>query len=250
MAGIISIQDLGFSYAGGVAALEGVDLEVPAGELLCLAGANGSGKSTLLALMAGLYAPGKGGLCLDGHASPGQEDRIRRSAGLVFQEADLQILGSSPEEDLLLGMGTVTRENEAEKLDQARAMAARFGLEQKLQDPVQSLSYGQKRKLCLAAVLLADPAVILYDEPMSGLDYPAMREMRAILAANKANGLTQVVSAHDLEPVVDLADTLAVLHRGRLVLHGPPGDILDRVAEYDVRPPCSWRAGLGITPWE
>lgn len=230
-----------YGYPDGRAALCGVSLELCRGGLHVLAGANGSGKSTLLALLAGLYLPSGGVLSLGGKKG---ED-IREMARLVMQDADLQILGGSVGEDVLLGHeGT-----EGAELC-ARAILERFAMAELWDRAVHTLSGGMKRKLCLAAALLDEPAVLLLDEPMNGLDYPAMLELRAILVANAAQGMTQVVAVHDLEPVIDLADTLTVLTQGRVALHGRPAEVLDGVRAHHVRPPATWQAGLGILPWD
>ena len=129
-------------------------------------------------------------------------------------------------------------------------MADLFQLLDYWDKPVQTLSGGMKRKLCLAAALLDRPQVLLLDEPLSGLDYPAVCEMRRILRRQGQEGMTQVVAVHDLDPVIDLADTLTVLASGRLVLHGSPETVLAHVREYGVRPPATWQAGLGIRAWD
>ena len=218
----------------------------PPGKLVVLAGANGSGKSTLLAILAGLFAPGAGTVRVAGHSAPGRERAIRGAARLVLQDADLQMLGGTVAEDLFLGLAP----DDAASRDTAMALARRFALDHCLDRPVHTLSHGQKRKLCLATALTAKPCVLLLDEPLSGLDFPAMREMRDILAQGRSQGLTQIVSAHDLEPLADLADRLAVLDKGRLVLFGPPTDVLDAARAHGVRPPCSWRHGRGLEDWD
>ncbi|WP_022661638.1 energy-coupling factor ABC transporter ATP-binding protein [Paucidesulfovibrio longus] len=238
---MIQIHELGYAYAGGQDALRGVSLSLERGGLHVLAGANGSGKSTLLALMAGLYLPSTGTLVVGGRSG---ED-IRDLARLVMQDADLQILGGSVGEDLLLG-----RENRAGMEQEAGALLDRFHMQGLWDRAVHTLSGGMKRKLCLAAALLDNPELLLLDEPMSGLDYPAMLELRSILAANAVQGVTQVVSVHDLEPVIDLADTLTVLSGGVVALHGKPESVLDAVREHHVRPPATWQAGLGIRSWD
>ncbi len=242
---MITLSRLDYKYPSGDDALSSVTLSVGEGKLIGLVGANGSGKSTLMALLAGLYTPSGGTLTLSEFASPGDEKSIRGVCRMVMQDADLQILGATVEEDLLLGR-TRTEENIAE----GRAMADRFNLLGHWEKPVQTLSWGMKRKLCLGAALLDGPQVLLLDEPFSGLDYPGMREMRKIIIENKSAGLTQFVSSHDLECFVDIVDELAVLDGGRLVLSGSPEVVLDHVHEHGVRPPCSWNAGLGIKPWE
>jgi len=242
---MIKLTNLDYIYPAGDTALSTVSLAVAKGELLGLVGANGSGKSTLMSLMAGLYTPSGGSLEIDGRVSPGSEKDIRSLCRLVMQDADLQILGATVEEDLLMG-----RKRSEESVAAAKAMAARFNLLEMWDKPVQTLSWGMKRKLCLGAALLDNPRVLLLDEPFSGLDFPGMREMRKIIVENKQAGLTQVVSLHDLECLVDLVDNLAVLNTGQLVLDGPPESVLDHVIEHGVRPPCAWSAGLGVAAWD
>lgn len=241
---MIELTDLHYRYPAGGSALSAISLSVKAGEIVGLVGANGSGKSTLLSILAGLYTPGSGKTVINGLASPGREKAIRRVSRMVMQDADLQILGATVEEDLLMG-----RKGTDENRTKARAMAERLGLGEAWEQPVQTLSWGMKRKLCLAAALLDEPKVLLLDEPFSGLDYPGIREMRSLIHENRRRGLTQVVTSHDLECFVDIVDSLAVLEKGRLVLTGPPEAVLDKVGAHGVRPPCSWQAGLGIRPY-
>lgn len=242
---MITLRSIDYTYSSGGTVLADISLHIEQGKLIGLVGANGSGKSTLLSLISGLFTPENGTVHVAEMQSPGDERRIRSICRMVMQDADLQILGATVEEDLLLGR---TRSAEAEKL--ARKMATRFDLIEAWERPVQTLSWGMKRKVCLAAALLDEPDVLLLDEPFSGLDYAGMREMRAMIVENKEAGLTQMISSHDLECLVDLVDELAVLDQGRLAAFGPPEQVLDHVREHGVRPPSSWSAGLGIIPWD
>jgi biotin transport system ATP-binding protein len=228
------ISDLTYSYAEDPAALAGANLTIPEGSLTCIAGTNGSGKSTLLALMAGLLSPTSGNITFAGVVSPGGEAELRRLTALVLQDADLQIIGATVEEDLVLGL-------DGAGAAKARAIAARLDLSGLLDRPVQTLSGGQKRKLTLASALAREPRALLLDEPFSGLDFPGAQEIRAILAQNRERGVTQVISAHDLEPLVGLADQVAVLHGGCFVLTGTVTDVAPHTAAYGVKPPgSSW----------
>ena len=242
---MIRLANISYSYPDGAAALHGISLEVPAGAVFGLVGANGSGKSSLLAVLSGLYSPGGGSGQVADIPLPGSEKRVRQTCRLVMQDADLQILGATVEEDLLLGRST-----DPATVESARNQAARFGLADHWDRPVHTLSWGMKRKLCLASAMLDAPRVLLLDEPFSGLDYPAIGEMRAILRENRERGLTQVVAAHDLECFLDLADGLAVLDGGRLAASGSPADVVGVLARHKVRPPCSWLAQGTIDPWE
>jgi len=248
---MITLDGVGFAYEGTKNVLRAVSAVIEPGTITVLAGANGSGKSTLLTLLAGLYAPTTGRIGLFGLISPKDQKAFRAKARLVMQDPDLQILGATVEEDLLLGV----KSGEEKTVAAAREAAGRLGLEECWETPVQTLSYGQKRKLCLAAAMvpragLPAPEVLLLDEPLSGLDYPGMAEMRSILKANARAGLTQIVTSHDLDPLADLASAIMILDHGEAPVFGPPAEVLAAgIERFGVRPPCSWLAGSGLVPW-
>ena len=243
---MINVRGLCYSYHDDQNALDDMNFHVKKGELVCLAGVNGSGKSTLLSILSGIFTPDSGVVTVGGFELPRQEKEIRRITGLVLQDPDVQILGGTVCEDLLMGKVRPGKD----QVDQARAMAGKFGLGHSFDKPVQNLSYGQKRKLCLASQALFGPEVMLMDEPFSNLDYPAQKQMRAILRDNKDGGMTQIVSTHELEPVADLADRVMVISKGRLVLEGAPSEVMDHIEKYGIRPPCSWLIGRELAPWD
>jgi biotin transport system ATP-binding protein len=239
---MIRAEALHFAYHPGKPILEDVRFVLESGRILGLVGANGTGKSTLLALLAGLFPPSSGLLHVAGMDAATQGGDIRRKTALVLQEADLTIIGSTVAEDLCLGLPL-------ERHPEALALAHRLGLVDP-RTPVHILSHGQKRKLCLAAALLRKPQLLLLDEPFAGLDYPGIREFRALLKANREAGLTQIIAVHDLEPLADLADVWLVLAQGRQAAWGSSQEIFPRLEKMDVRPPCSWIAGLGVMDWD
>ena len=244
---MITASGLSFTYRGNTTpALSELSFSIPKGALVCLCGINGSGKSTLFSLLAGLQTPTAGTLSVDEVFARGNEKELRAQSALVLQDADLQIIGSTVAEDMLLAFPAQNPEAEPA----CRNMAKRFSLHDHWESPVHTLSYGQKRKLCLAVSLLSTPSLLLLDEPFSGLDYPAMLEMRSIMRANKEQGLTQIVSVHDLEPVIDLADSMIVLHQGDLKGAGAPDELLDSLLTYGIRPPYSWLRDKTIAAWE
>ncbi len=234
---MIRADSVGFGYTRGQSVVSGVSFHLEQGGLTVLAGANGCGKSSLLLLLAGLFAPREGSISIGGDVSPGQEKRVRARTGLLLQESELQILGTTVGEDMLLGSDHVDPETRR----RAENLASRLGLLELWDSPVENLSGGQRRKLCLASLLMAEPEVLLFDEPFSGLDYPAVCELRRILADNAERGTTQVVATHDLEPVLDLARDMLLMDCGEIVGQGSPENLLDRAAGHGVRPPCLWQ---------
>jgi len=242
---MIRAERLSFAFDPGAAALDEVSFAVEPGTLCGVVGANGSGKSTLLALVSGIFTPTGGSISVGGDRSPGAEEAIRRRAALVLQDPDQQIIGATVEEDLLLGVPAADAARRAESL----RLAARFGLEDP-GAPVHALSLGSRRKLCIVTALRDAPAVLLLDEPFAGLDYPAVREMRSILAANRAAGVTQLVAAHDLEAFADLADRWILLGRGKVACAGSAEEVFPELRPNGVRPPGGWLAARGLGPWE
>ncbi len=219
----------------------GLDFYLAAGQGLMICGANGAGKSTLLSLLAGLLppggcgAPGEGMLAVGGLDAIRDNSLFRRKSALMLQDADMQILGGTAGEDLLIGLPQ-SGKSQAE----ARDMAARLGLAGQWNTPVQQLSYGQKRKLCLAGALLARPGLLLLDEPLSGLDYPSARELLAMLADLKAQGLTLAVASHDLNGFMDIADQVLLLREGEPAFFGPPPEALPKLEAAGVRRPFGY----------
>ena len=242
---MIDIKNLSYTYPHNAApALRGLSLRIPEGALVCLLGNNGSGKTTLLHILAGLLQA-QGVLRILGHELPRDADAARRELALLPQEPDLYILGSIVAEDLNLSLPP----NDPTAQDRAVALAHRFGLSTLLDRPVHALSHGEKRKLCLASALAAAPRLLLMDEPFAGLDFPAMLELRRILADNKARGITQIISLHDLELLGDLADLCLVLRKGELVLRGRPADIYPALAGLELKAPCWWLCGQDGPPY-
>ena len=243
---LITASSLVFRHPGAERnALDALSFTLGQGRLCCLVGVNGSGKSTLLAVLAGLFPPASGTLRVAGCTLPGEAARLRGKVALVPQDPDRYILGSLVEEDLLLGIDA--QDNAAQ--ERALDFACAFGLGDSLQQPVHTLSYGQKRKLCLASALAGSPELLLLDEPFAGLDHPASLAMRGILCRNKAAGLTQIIVTHDLDLAADLADMFLLLREGRLECCGDSAAVFPRLLAAGVRPPCSWFSGVPAPAW-
>lgn len=196
--------------------LNGVTLSLTEGALHLILGANGTGKSTLLRLLAGLIEPESGSVNVTG------------SAALLMQDSHYQIFGETVLEDMTLGF-TNPRENQ---INRALGVAKNFGL--KPQAKTKNLSFGEKRKLALASLLITDPDVFLLDEPTSGLDWPSTKALLAdienIQAKNKK--ATFVIATHEPEDFLTLPNLSAsVLFAGSLVATGEIEAIREAISQ-------------------
>lgn len=245
MAAFLEADALSYGWTKTLPALQAIHFQLERGQRLCICGCNGGGKSTLLQLLSGILVPLSGTVLLEG--TPADADRLRARAALLMQDADMQIIGSTVGEDLLLSWAEPT----SEQTDKAQTLASRFELLDLWDRPVHALSYGQKRKLCLCTALLSEPDILLLDEPCSGLDYPAMIQLRKQLQESRK--LTQLITTHDLEPLIDLVDSVLILHRGQQTFFGSPEaalKALEQHPEWGIRLPCLWKHEQHIISWE
>lgn len=230
-------------------ALGPVSFRVDEGDFIVISGANGSGKSVLMHLVAGLDKPTKGSVTYA--RGTGARSTGASSIGLVFQDADAQILGDTVAEDVAFGpanLGIGKRERE----EITAKVLSVVGLSGRETDPARTLSGGEKRRLAVAGVLAMDASTILFDEPFANLDWPGVVQVNAILRALKAEGKTVIVLTHELEKVLALANRLMVLYRGKLVYDGTPREALDSapLESWGIRHPLAHYADHEDLIWE
>lgn len=235
---LVRAVDVGYSYPGRGRAICNVNVSFSTG-LTLLVGANASGKSTLLRLLSGLVAA-ESGTFVDKNGGALTSDTLWKMSRLVIQDADPQILGATVAEDVNLGKTTSNLDDRFDS--ECKRLLDRFGLKENWTSPVETLSFGQKRKLNLMNAMLAGPKLLLLDEPFEGLDYPSSRELREFIAENRAAGIGQIISTHDLEPVIALADWLVVMRQADSAIEGSPDELLPQLDKWSVRPP-----GIGWT---
>ena len=215
-----------------VRALDGVDLEVPAGTPLCVAGASGSGKTTLLRLIAGLEDPDGGEVLLDG-TPVGRIPPARRRISLLFQDAALY--PDLPVYDNLAVCLSLRRRRAAPLRARVEAMAERCGIAHRLDALPDRLSRGERQRVALGRALLSRPALLLLDEPLSSLDPELRFFLRLEIAAlQRSTGATMVHVTHDPFEAFTLGERVAVLHQGRLLQQDTPEGIRLRPADRHV----------------
>jgi biotin transport system ATP-binding protein len=245
---MIEIQNLHHHYPDGTHALKGIDLAISDGEFLLICGPNGSGKTTLIRLISGLLKPTTGSVRVNGLDPIHNSNEVRRLVGMVFQDPDSQIVGETVKEDVAFGpenlglrVGEVT-----ERVDWALRV---MGLKDLSEKPCYLLSGGEKRRLTIAGVLAMRPQVILFDEPFSFLDFPGIRELLKYMVHLHQEGHTLVVTTHDVEKVIPHVDRIAIIHNGALMEVGPPEELLTKLSQFGIRPPCYALLGREKLSW-
>ncbi|HTS20461.1 MAG TPA: amino acid ABC transporter ATP-binding protein [Casimicrobiaceae bacterium] len=214
---------------GDFAALNGVDLDVHAGEVVCLIGPSGSGKSTLLRCTNALEAIDGGEIEFEGSALPREEAAlraVRRRMGMVFQSFEL-FPHLTALENVAEGPRTVLRAVREEAQRRAHAMLAKVGLSDKSASYPSALSGGQQQRVAIARALAMEPDVMLFDEPTSALDPETIGEVLSVMKALADEGMTMVVVTHEMSFARRVGDWVAVFDAGRIVEQGPPKQIFE-----------------------
>jgi energy-coupling factor transporter ATP-binding protein EcfA2 len=167
---------------------------------------------------------------------------------MVFQDPDSQIVGETVNEDIAFGpenLGLPVKEI-MERADWALRV---MGLKELSEKPCYLLSGGEKRRLAIAGVLAMRPQVILFDEPFSFLDYPGIQEVLKHMVNLHREGHTLVVTTHDVEKVIAHVDRTAIIHEGELKMEGPPEELMMKLSQFGVRPPCYALLGREKVSW-
>jgi phosphonate transport system ATP-binding protein len=238
---VIRVRGLRKEYPGGIRALDGVDLEIAAGEFVALIGPSAAGKSTLLRCLNGLIAPSAGEVVVDGETVTGASgDRLRRiraRVGFVFQQFNLQRRLSVLENVLVGRLAHTVHWRSllpwfpAADVARARAALGRVGLSGLEDRRVDLLSGGQQQRVAIARALVQEPRIILADEPMSSLDPALARTVMELLRQfNQEDDITVITSLHVLELAQDYGRRIIGLQNGRVVHDGPGGSLTPDVA--------------------
>ena len=213
-------------------ALDHVDLDVKQGDFIAILGHNGSGKSTLAKHINALLAPSEGSLFVDGMDVSKEENVIpvRKTAGMVFQNPDNQIIASVVEEDVGFGPENIGVPTEEIWTRVNQSLEAVDMVKYRKHSP-NKLSGGQKQRVAIAGVVAMEPKCIVFDEPTAMLDPNGRKEVIATAHdLNKKKGVTIILITHYMEEVVD-ADYVYVMEKGKIVMDGTPRDIFSRVDE-------------------
>ena len=249
------------TFCGDVQALSDVSLVIPEGSCTVIGGENGSGKSVLVSILAGLESAdsgevrfefegtgrsGRDGVC----RKSGKFDASQNPVGLVFQEAETQILGETPREDIAFGLKNLgMKKGEIENA--VSEALEKTGLTQKADFPARFLSGGEKRRLAVACMVAMGKPVIILDEPYANLDFTGVKQVNALVRALKNEGKTVVILTHEIEKCLALSDRFIVLFRGSKVYDGTPAEALSMpLEEWNIRNPIFAYKSLEDLVWE
>ncbi len=218
----LRLRGVSYRYPDGTLGLSGVDIDIEAGELVCVLGPNGSGKSTLTRLLNGLLRGGGTIEVLGERLTDDTLRAVRARVGLLFSNPDDQLFSPTVLDDvaygpLYQGLGP------EEVLERARAALAAVGMRGYDNRAPHRLSLGEKKRIAIATVLSMRPDILVLDEPTSSLAPAARHDLIALL---RELPQTQVVATHDLAMARDLATRVVVLAAGRVVGDGPPDVVL------------------------
>jgi biotin transport system ATP-binding protein len=237
---VIKITNLCKSFEtseGTIEALKHISLSIDRGKCIVVGGENGSGKSVLMSIIAGLEEADCGTIECDGRV------------GLVFQEAETQILGETPREDIAFGPKNLRFSKSQIKAAVDNALN-KTGLKAKADYPSRFLSGGEKRRLAIACMISMNLPIIILDEPYANLDFTGVKQVNSLIKLLKEEGKTILILTHEIEKSLGLADDFVVLFQGEIVCNDKPENVLKQNLEkWNIRNPIFSYKGLEDLVW-
>ena len=231
MTGIVSVQNVRKIYDGGFEALKGTNLEIQEGEIIALLGPNGAGKTTLISTICGISSLTSGKITVDGMDIGTDYRKVRAMIGLVPQEIALEpfetVINSVRFSRGLFGK----KKNEA-YLDEVLKTLSLFD---KKNSKVMTLSGGMKRRVLIAKALAHDPRVLFLDEPTAGVDVELRKDMWNTVAKLKKQGVTIILTTHYIEEAEAIADRIAVINSGEILLVEDKAALMARRGKKKIR---------------
>ncbi|NPC97599.1 ABC transporter ATP-binding protein [Nocardioides sp. zg-DK7169] len=220
---VLDVQGLAYAYPDGRQALYGVDLHVHRGERVALLGPNGAGKTTLVLHLNGILTAGAGSVSISGLPVVKKNlAEIRRRVGVVFQDPDDQLFMATVGQDVAFGPANMGIRG-PELRHRVLAALEMVGMAEHVDRAPHHLSFGQRRRVALATVLVMEPEILVLDEPSSNLDPASRRELADIL---RSLDVTVLMVTHDLPYALELCPRAVVLHDGVVVADGATYDVL------------------------
>jgi energy-coupling factor transporter ATPase len=223
---MLKVEGLRYKYPDGTNALNGVNINVAKGEFLAILGANGSGKTTLLKHLNGLLKPTVGSIILDGKKlSEFKPNEVFRKVGMVFQDPNDQLLAPSVEEDVAFGPLNLNLKYD-EIMSRVMNALELVEMEKCAKKTIYSLSYGQRKRICIAGILAMEPEVLVLDEPTSGLDPDGVKSVMKLLKdLNERRGITTIIATNSVDLVPVYMTRVVIMDKGEIVKEGTPEEV-------------------------
>lgn len=206
-------------------AVDGVSFSVSDGEILGLLGPNGAGKTTILRSIAGIIQPTSGSIAVAGHDLATDEQAAKRSLAFVPETPNPFEMLTVYEHLRFIAMAYDTLEKFDERTD---SLLEKFDLDEKRNELVATLSKGMKQKLAVACAFIHEAQVVLFDEPLIGIDPKGARELKNMMLGAKSSGCSILVSTHMLDTAERLCDRILIIDRGKVVAEGTLGELHER----------------------
>ena len=219
MSALLSVKDLKKKYPDGFEAVKGISFEVQKGEVFGILGPNGAGKTTTLEMIEGLRSITDGRVELDGIDVQKSPDKVKERIGIQLQSSSFFPNLSLVE--LLQLFNDLYAEN-SDPLELLREV----GLEEKAKSEAKELSGGQKQRFSIATTLVNKPVAVFLDEPTTGLDPQARRNLWDLVKQIKANGTTVILTTHYMEEAQVLCDRIAIMDEGKIIALDTPANLI------------------------
>ncbi|MDF2984642.1 MAG: cobalt transport protein ATP-binding subunit [Eubacterium sp.] len=240
---IIETKNLSYSYNGDKQALDQVNVTIQKGKITAVLGGNGAGKSTLFLNLNGVLTPDSGKVIFDGKEVSYDKKGIiemRKRVGIVFQDPNDQLFSSNVRKDVSFGAMNLGLDVEEVKARVDKAIE-QTGISEYTDSPTHALSFGQKKRVAIAGVLVMQPDVIILDEPTAGLDSKGASEILNLLTKIKdETGVSVILATHEMDIVPIYCDYAYVLDHGKVVLEGNIEELIlqpDKLRRYSLRLP-------------
>lgn len=229
----VLFKDVSFKYEKGNYALKEIDLKIETGKKTAILGLNGSGKSTLLNHINGIFTPTEGEVKVLGMKVEKKNlNEIRKKVGFLFDYPDHQLFSTSVYKDIKFGLDNYDYDN-SEKEKRISKVLKLLNIEDLKNSAPQDLSLGQKKKVCVAGLMVLDPEIILCDEPFSGLDGFFTKAFKKILDDWSNEGKTIIFSSHDVNLCYEWADEVIILSEGKVVEMGKVEELMTKSELYE-----------------
>ncbi len=246
---ILDIHNLTHIYSQGEGGIFDISFSVFKGEFILVTGKNGSGKTSLIRHLNGLLFPQKGKILLHNKDILKDLTLTRKTIGMVFQDADTQIVGDSVFDEVAFGPENLNIKRDIIN-KKVNGILERLGLIKFKDRNPATLSGGEKRKLAIAGILAMDPEIIVFDEPFANLDHPSCLSILDIIADLSLNGHTIIMATHDVETPIEYASRLLIMEDGYLREDGGIQDLVKKLGSYGVKEPCECRIKEKPLPWQ